>query len=247
MVFKQRVCRDECVLECKGREVFDVKCLRFLIVAADLFIRTFGYGPTFVKEMRKKASLANMPVIFYTASYRVPDAKKLAQECGVSQIMHKPAKPEDVLDAVNAALGLSIMSPQRRSTLIDAEMLRLAALTELGLDLVKETRPTKLLQKFLQAVRFILNSTGAGAIVTDAKAPTGCYAALTHKSADLSGPPDPHSAADVLGQLTNWQPMARLTNPAIEPAVLGLAEPIRNLLVAAISLPDARWEPPGSM
>ena len=61
-------------------------------------------GPTFIKEMRSKAGLADIPVIFYTASYRVPDAKHLADECGVSQIMHKPAKPEDVLDAVNVAL-----------------------------------------------------------------------------------------------------------------------------------------------
>src|SRR6476660_10175997 len=47
---------------------------------------------------------AGTPIIFYTATYRVPEANVLAQSCHVSIVLAKPAEPQTILDAVAAAL-----------------------------------------------------------------------------------------------------------------------------------------------
>src|SRR6185312_15522733 len=43
--------------------------------------------------------------IFYTASYRDPEARILADSCQVSTVLIKPAEPQAILDAVAKVLG----------------------------------------------------------------------------------------------------------------------------------------------
>lgn len=63
-------------------------------------------GHEFVMRLRADSRLATIPVIFYTAAYHESEAKVIARACGVSRILLKPAEPETILEAVDAALGV---------------------------------------------------------------------------------------------------------------------------------------------
>ncbi|HEX9434237.1 MAG TPA: EAL domain-containing protein [Burkholderiales bacterium] len=75
------------------------------LVVTDILMPTMD-GYEFVQQLRADAELADTPVIFYTASYSTPQAEALAKSCGVHKVLSKPAEPQDVLDAVNQALGV---------------------------------------------------------------------------------------------------------------------------------------------
>src|SRR5258706_10230494 len=58
-------------------------------------------------------TLFRSPVIFYTATYSEPQAKALADSCGVHNVLPKPSDPERILAAVNEALGETSAVPAR--------------------------------------------------------------------------------------------------------------------------------------
>jgi CheY-like chemotaxis protein len=75
------------------------------IVITDLFLPTTN-GFEFVRQLRQISALAEIPVIFLTGTdYLDADARTLARACRVSRVLTKPAKPEQILDAVNECLG----------------------------------------------------------------------------------------------------------------------------------------------
>lgn len=76
------------------------------LVIADILMPTMD-GYEFVKQLRADASIAHTPVIFWTANYSEREARKLAQDCGVSYVLLKPSEPALVLSVVTEALGLS--------------------------------------------------------------------------------------------------------------------------------------------
>src|SRR5262249_29517346 len=45
-------------------------------------------------------AIAGTPIIFYTATFRVPEASVLAESCRVAAVLAKPAEPQAILDAV---------------------------------------------------------------------------------------------------------------------------------------------------
>ncbi len=76
------------------------------LVISDILMPTMD-GIELVNRMRAHSALANTPVIFYTATYRVSEARLLAFSCGVSTVIAKPAEPQAILQAVIDALGVS--------------------------------------------------------------------------------------------------------------------------------------------
>src|SRR5712691_6990866 len=74
------------------------------LVITDILMPTMD-GYEFVRHLRADPDLAPMPVIFYTATYSEPQAKALAETCGVHIVLPKPCEPERILAAVNEALG----------------------------------------------------------------------------------------------------------------------------------------------
>ncbi len=62
-------------------------------------------GYELVTHMRAHPSMAKIPVIFYTASYRAREAYSMAEACGVQWVLAKPAEPELILQTVQEALG----------------------------------------------------------------------------------------------------------------------------------------------
>jgi diguanylate cyclase (GGDEF)-like protein/PAS domain S-box-containing protein len=68
-------------------------------------------GVEFVKRLRSDPALDAIEVIFYTATYRIVEARSLADSCGVTTVIPKPSEPQVLLDTVHAALHL----PPRRA------------------------------------------------------------------------------------------------------------------------------------
>ncbi len=70
-------------------------------------------GYELVNRLRAEPSLADTRVIFYTATYRTPEARTLAEACGVSAVLAKPSSPEEILNVVQSVLGLPAVVPGR--------------------------------------------------------------------------------------------------------------------------------------
>ena len=75
------------------------------LVIADILMPNMD-GYEFVKRMRSIPSIADTPVIFYTATYHEREAAAMAQSCGVRWILPKPSDPELILKTVHEAIGL---------------------------------------------------------------------------------------------------------------------------------------------
>jgi diguanylate cyclase (GGDEF)-like protein/PAS domain S-box-containing protein len=75
------------------------------LIITDILMPTMD-GYEFVQHVRADPDVAPTPVIFYTATYSAPQAEKLAKTCGVYKVLSKPCEPEEILAAVNQALGV---------------------------------------------------------------------------------------------------------------------------------------------
>jgi diguanylate cyclase (GGDEF)-like protein len=75
-------------------------------------------GVELADRVHDDPAIAATPIIFYTATYRVPEASVLAESCHVSAVLAKPAEPQAILDAVATALGAGpapVLMPQQAS------------------------------------------------------------------------------------------------------------------------------------
>ena len=67
------------------------------LIVTDLLMPTMD-GHEFVRQLRSDPDLAPMKVIFYSATYTVPQARAMAASCGVATVLPKPSDPEVILD-----------------------------------------------------------------------------------------------------------------------------------------------------
>jgi PAS domain S-box-containing protein len=75
------------------------------LVVTDILMPTMN-GFEFVQQLRAEPEVAHTPVIFYSATYSVPEARAMAQACGVRTVLPKPSEPQVILDAVSHELGV---------------------------------------------------------------------------------------------------------------------------------------------
>ncbi|MYM74700.1 EAL domain-containing protein [Duganella sp. FT134W] len=75
------------------------------LVISDILMPNMD-GYEFVTRMHAHAETADVPVIFYTATYREREAMAVAQSCGVRWVLPKPSDPEVILATVHEALGM---------------------------------------------------------------------------------------------------------------------------------------------
>jgi len=126
-------------------------------------------GYEFVHRLRQESEHAATPVIFYTALFHEREARTVADSYCVTDIITKPSEPEEILKKVNAALGLSGLLAQNRSTGVEAGEsgewealqvtgLKLTALVELGMELGSERDAEKLLSRFCSTARHIIGA-----------------------------------------------------------------------------------------
>jgi two-component system cell cycle sensor histidine kinase/response regulator CckA len=147
------------------------------LVITDLFMPQMD-GMEFVKQMRADPALAATPVIFYTATHRVRDAQAMGAQHGVKHVLAKPAEPDVILATVQDVLstvtprpannGVAPTSPKPASsdaplaapdlTTAQAIGMRLVAMVELGLDLLLERDPLRMLDTVCHAARKIIGA-----------------------------------------------------------------------------------------
>jgi diguanylate cyclase (GGDEF)-like protein/PAS domain S-box-containing protein len=80
------------------------------LIVSDILMPVMD-GVELVKRLRSDPALDGIEVIFYTATYRLSEARSLADSCGVTTVIPKPSEPQVLLDAVHAAQHL----PPRRA------------------------------------------------------------------------------------------------------------------------------------
>jgi PAS domain S-box-containing protein len=213
------------------------------LVIADILMPTMD-GYEFVRQLRADPAVAATPVIFFTAHYHEREARALADACGVSHVLTKPAEPEVVLRTVDAALGAAPPpAPPPPAEAFDREHLRvltdklsektnelrstnarLTALIDLGLELGSERDPQHLLQTFCHRAREIVGARYAVVGVLN-----GDGLSLRHVATsgmDLAaaarlGSPDPRQG--VLGTVLDECRCCRRHNAGGDPDGLGLS------------------------
>ena len=88
-----------------GVEALDlVRDRKPALIITDVLMPVMG-GIEFADRVHADESIASTPIIFYTATYRDPEARALADSCKVSAVLGKPAEPQAILDAVAQALN----------------------------------------------------------------------------------------------------------------------------------------------
>lgn len=154
-----------------------VRAERPHLVICDILMPTMD-GYEFVRQLRADPAIADTQVIFYTANYHEREARNLATILGVSRILIKPSGPEAILEAIDEALAresgdVSIGTDEEiehehvrlltdklagKTAELERANQRLAALTELNLQLSAERDTAVLLDKVCQGARAL---TGA--------------------------------------------------------------------------------------
>jgi signal transduction histidine kinase len=86
-----------------------------LVVTDVLMPEMDGYA--FVRRLRADEHAHQPRVIFYTATYLLDEARTLAEACGVSDLLVKPAEPEAILAAIDRVLE----EPPHGKAVSDAE------------------------------------------------------------------------------------------------------------------------------
>jgi diguanylate cyclase (GGDEF)-like protein len=91
---------------CDGREALDAvqKEAPDLIITDIVMPRMNGLE--FIEEMQRDQRHVDVPVIFYSATYRIPEARVMVRACHpAAVVIPKPSDPEVIIAAVQAALG----------------------------------------------------------------------------------------------------------------------------------------------
>jgi diguanylate cyclase (GGDEF)-like protein/PAS domain S-box-containing protein len=171
------------------------------LIITDILMPTMD-GYEFVQRLRADRALAATRVIFYSAVYAERETVAMARSCGVQTVLSKPSDPQDIMDAVNAELGLSAASQgaardQERAMRGTAGLLpaanlppasspadnrvgnRLAAFGDLSLRLAGERRVEGLADLFLQAAARILDADQLALCLLESDERSVCHLA-TH-------------------------------------------------------------------
>ncbi len=154
-----------------------VRAERPSLVISDVLMPTMD-GYEFVRRLRADPALAATEVVFYTAHYREHDARNLARACGVSRVLVKPCNPEDILAAVDEGLSdvreavpppvaaefdrehLRLVADKlaEKVSELEATNRRLAALSEINVQLASELDANVLLEKVCRSARDLLGA-----------------------------------------------------------------------------------------
>jgi len=226
------------------------------LVITDLLMPNLdGYELAQALRASPDPALARVAIIFSTATYSQRDARALAQAAGVDYVLAKPFEPEQLYEITAAALGApwpagaaptppeplprpaSVLAGKLAQKMGELDNLsrHLAEIIEMGLTLMRERDPERLLQVLCDAAR---EMTGAGSAAIGMLSADG--QGLRHF---VSSGLDPTQAAAV-GQPTAVQPAA-MGQPALANTRAGgppIGEPLlAQLLAAQPAAPEAAF------
>jgi len=226
------------------------------LVISDILMPTMD-GYEFVRQLRADPALAATQVIFYSAHYREREARNLARECGVAHVLIKPCEPEDILTAVEQALNHT-MPPEpppdnpdfgsrhlrlltntlsKKVAELEAVNRRLAALTDLNLQLASEHSPPLLLEKVCRGARDLIGSQYA-VVCANGKDRTAMVFATSGIDSGLRSQLEcPTLNNGLLGRALSERRAYRITTRSADATEIGLPPgypPMRCALVAPI-------------
>lgn len=147
------------------------------LVISDILMPTMD-GFEFVRQLRSDHGLAATQVIFCSAHYQEEEALRLAEACGVTQVLFKPCEPQDILAAIEQALTqirhqpsvalehsfqthhLQLMTDKLTGNVAELAAMnrRLSALTDLNLQLASERDPQVLLANVCRGARELVGA-----------------------------------------------------------------------------------------
>jgi GAF domain-containing protein len=197
-------------------------------------------------------------VIFCTAHFGDGEARDLAKQCGVDQVLTKPGELGAILRAVDECLGhsapiTSAWVPENfslehvrfltnklsaQSDEFKAVNFRLEALIEIASQLASEPLYDSLLERFCHSARALMNARYA--IVGTAPENDHALDHLCVSGVDLeayAALKNPHADSHAVARLTQRGEPVRMRNPGGHPEVLGFPNgfpPFDSLLAAPI-------------
>jgi CheY-like chemotaxis protein/GAF domain-containing protein len=190
-----------------------------LIISDILMPSMDGYG--FVRALRADPNLSATPVIFYTAHYHEREALKLARECGVTRVLIKPCRHDDLLKAIEQAMaGVSESDPDtlhgdftgehlllltnklsERADALAASNSRFAALAELTLEIASEQDPRALVERVCSGARYLIGAVCAVLAIAEETSSRGLFFATSGIDFGGAPPPPPALGAGPLGSV----------------------------------------------
>ncbi len=209
-------------------------------------------GFEFVRLLREDPSGSTIPVIFYTATYREHEARKLAARCGVSTVLAKPAEPQTILGTIDAVLGrtptplpvpdgefdrahLRLVNEKLYQRTNDLESSRrLAALVRVWQQVAEEPSPQKLLEHCVRVARETVDAAFAAIGVPTADGSSFVHFITCGEGAGEPAPPEPWTR--LLETLLADRRSLRMDENAIA-AVVPPVPPARGFLGVSIRSP----------
>jgi diguanylate cyclase (GGDEF)-like protein len=229
------------------------------LVISDILMPTMD-GYEFVRQLRADVKLGATAVILYTAHYHEREARKLAEACRVARVLVKPCPTADLVQAVEDALtGSTAWATEpvaesfdrkhlhlitnklsQKTAELEAANARLAALTDLNVQLASERDPRVLLEKVCYGARQLLGSKYAVLAVLAKSSPDALI--FSTSGIDFGSQPAtrPQLDAGLLGRVvaerrawrassTDGRPIDAGLPPAYPPASAFLAAPLMSL------------------
>ncbi len=226
------------------------------VIITDILMPTMD-GFELVRRIRASAALCSIPVIFYTAHYEQNEARDLAAECGVSEVIRKPVDPSDMLRVVDRVLSSRATTvaaqpsdrfDQEHRTLVTDKLvqkttnlrnanLRLRALTEIGLQVNLHRNRDEFAPSFCRAARSVVSASCVTVVFTGSgESGDEIYSSGVDPAGEaaLKGAP----LREVLARLIHPDQLRRGFNPGGDPRALDLPgdyPPIYSFVVVRVA------------
>lgn len=217
------------------------------LVISDVLMPTMD-GFEFVRQLRADASVAATQVVFYTAHFREGQARQLALACGVTEILLKPCEPEEILRVVERALAqalqaapvledvgafdaqhMQLITDKLTASVAQLEAInsRLAALTDLSLQLASEHDPDVLLAHVCRGARDLGGASFVVLCVRQTDADTLALFSCGLPESDAHDGPvrqAPALTGGLLARLAQERRALRWSGPASQSGAVGLPQ-----------------------
>jgi PAS domain S-box-containing protein len=136
------------------------------LIIADVLMPRLD-GPALARAVRADRGLADVPIIFYSASYQEVEAQAIARSAGVDYVITKPSDPEVILETISRALQRPSpvapkpargSDPREVVARLQLASIRMTAIIELMVHLSSERDPHELLRTACLATRKIFGA-----------------------------------------------------------------------------------------
>ena len=219
---------------CDGEEALEiVRATPLDLIITDIAMPRLT-GIEFIEEVQRDPRSADIPVIFYSATYRVPEARLMAKACKAAAVIPKPSDPEVIISAVMLALGDTLSGkPTPPAQGLNPA---LVALMDLQCALVEERDPMKMMALVCHAAPKLIAAECAVLALEDTE--TGVLTRVLVGGLDpLKTFAEGGRVPDVFTNRVTAPADHRAWNPSGDPQVLGLPPehpPVHGLLVVPL-------------